>query len=190
MASATTFVDQGDEVAVTAIVERVEELFEAPEFDAFADQVRTTAVVDDIVAFLHARRLRRPPEVTLTLLLPPAQMRDGLAQEASAALQRYAAHHMAEASRSLEISTFEGRARLPWGIVVAIAAIGTALLLNAVLPDNLKWLVIALTPVVTVIVWVAIWNPTESLLYENWGLRREMDLAEILDKIKVDVKAR
>ena len=88
------------------------------------------------------------------------------------------------------VSTFEGRARLPWGIVVAIVAIGTALLLNALLPDNLKWLVIALTPVVTVIGWVAIWNPTESLLYENWGLRREMDLAEILGKIKVDVKAR
>jgi len=190
MASATTFVDQEDAVAVTAIVERVEELFEAPEFDPFADQVRTTAVVDDIVAFLHARRLRRPPQVTLTLLMPADQMQEGAAQQAVDALQRYAAKHLAEAQQSLEISTFEGRARLPWGIVVAIVAIGTALLLNALLPDNLKWLVIALTPVVTVIVWVAIWNPTESLLYENWGLRREMDLAEILGKIKVDVKAR
>lgn len=189
MTSATTFVDQGDEVAVTAIVERVEELFEAPEFDAFADQVRATAVVDDIADYLHARRLRRPPEVTLTLLVPQGQMRAGLAQEASAALRRYAAHHMAEAKRSLEISTFEGRARLPWGIVIAAVAIAIALLLNAVLPDDLRWLLIALTPVVTVIVWVAIWNPTESLLYENWGLRREIALAEILDKIKVDVKA-
>ena len=157
--------------------------------DPFTDQVRTTAVVDDIIDFLHARRLRRPPQVTLTLLLPAAEVRDGLAQEAMAALRRYAVQHMAEAKRSLEISTFEGRARLPWGIVVAIAAIGAALLLNAVLPDNLKWMVIALSPVVTVIVWVAIWNPTESLLYENWSLRREISLTDILDEIKVEVKA-
>lgn len=190
MASATTFVDQEDAVAVTAIVERVEELFEAPEFDPFADQVRTTAVVDDIVDYLHARRLRRPPAVTLTLMAPADQVRAGLAQEATDAMRRYAAHRMAEAQRSLETSTFEGRARLPWGIVIAIAAIGIALLLNAVIPDDFKWMVIALTPVVTVIVWVAIWNPTESLLYENWGLRREITLAEILDKVKVDVKAR
>lgn len=190
MASATTFVDQGDEVAVTAIVETMQQLFEAPELDPFADQVRTTAVVDDIIDYLHARRLRRPPQVTLTLLLPAAEVRDGLAQETMAALRRYAAHHMAEAKRSLEISTFEGRARLPWGIVVAIVAIGAALLLNAVLPDNLKWMVIALSPVVTVIVWVAIWNPTESLLYENWSLRREIALTDILDEIKVEVKAR
>lgn len=189
MASATTFVDQGDEVAVMAIVENVQQLFEAPELDPFADQVRTTAVVDDIVDYLHARRLRRPPQVTLTLLLPAAEVRDGLAQEAMAALRRYAVHHMAEAKRLLETSTFEGRARLPWGIVVAIVAIGAALLLNAVLPDNLKWMVIALSPVVTVIVWVAIWNPTESLLYENWSLRREIALTDILDEIKVEVKA-
>lgn len=189
MASATTFVDQGDSVAVTATVERLEELFAAPEFDPFADQVRTTAVIDDIIDYLHARRLRRPPDVTLTLLLPPGEMRAGLAQDAVAALRRYAGHHMAEANRALEISTFEGRARLPWGIVVAIAAIGAALLLNAVIPEDLKWLVIALTPVVTVIVWVAIWNPTESLLYENWSLRREIALTDILDEIKVEVKA-
>ena len=190
MASATTFVDQGDEVAVTAIVETMQQLFEAPELDPFTDQVRTTAVVDDIIDFLHARRLRRPPQVTLTLLLPAAEVRAGLAQEAAAALRRYAVHHLAEAKQALAISTFEGRARLPWGIVIAVAAIAVALLLNALLPDDLKWMVIALTPVVTVIVWVAIWNPTESLLYENWSLRREIALTDILDEIKVEVKAR
>ena len=149
---------------------------------------RTTAVVDDIVAYLHARRLRHPPDVNLTLLLPADQMREGLEQETGVALQRYASSHMAEAKQALEITTFEGRARLPWGIVVAVIALGLALLLNALLPDTLKWIFIALTPVVTVIVWVAIWNPTESLLYERWAQRREMVVAGILDKVKVDVK--
>ena len=102
---------------------------------------------------------------------------------------RFAPVTLAEARQALEISTFEGRARLPWGIVIAVAAITVALLLNAVLPDDLKWMLIALTPVVTVIVWVAIWNPTESLLYENWSLRREIALTDILDEIKVEVKA-
>ena len=114
MASATTFVDQGDEVAVTAIVETMQQLFEAPELDPFTDQVRTTAVVDDIIDFLHARRLRRPPQVTLTLLLPAAEVRDGLAQEAAAALRRYAVHHLAEAKQALAISTFEGRGACTW----------------------------------------------------------------------------
>ena len=189
MASATTFVDQGDVVAVTAVVECVEQLFEAPEFDPFADQVRSSAVVDDIADYLHARRLRRPPQVTLTLLLPAAELRDGLAQAAKTAVQRYADHHLAKSKQLLEISTSEGVARLPWGIVIAVSAVVILLLLNLALPDNLNKLLSALSPAVTVIVWVAIWNPTESLLYDNWGLRREITLAETLDKIEIDVKA-
>ena len=80
-------------------------------------------------------------------------------------------------------------ARLPWGIVIAVSAVVILLLLNLALPDNLNKLLSALSPAVTVIVWVAIWNPTESLLYDNWGLRREITLAETLDKIEIDVKA-
>lgn len=189
MAAATTFVDEGDAVAVTAIAETLDQLFEAPDFDPFADQVRTTAVVDDVVDYLHARRLRRPPSVTLMVLLPADQLREGLSQAATAAVRRYAAHHLTESRQALEISTYEGRARLPWGIVVAASALAFILLLNAFLPESMNWLLLALSPVVTVIVWVAIWNPTESLLYENWGLNREMVIAGILDNIKVDVTA-
>ncbi len=86
MASATTFVDQGDVVAVTAVAECVEQLFEAPKFDPFADQVRSSAVVDDIADYLHARRLRRPLQVTSMLLLPATELRDGLAQAAKTAV--------------------------------------------------------------------------------------------------------
>jgi len=189
MVSATTFVDQGDVLAVRAVLECVEQLFVAPEFDPFADQVRSSAVVDDIVAYLHARRLRRPPQVTLTLLLPAVEMSDGLAPAVRTAMQRYAAYHLAKSKQSLEISTFEGLARLPWGIAVAVVAVVLMLLLNMTLPDDLDQLLVGLSPVITVIVWVAIWNPTESLLYDNWGLRREITLAEILDKIEIDVKA-
>ena len=73
MATATTIVDHGDEIQVTAEIESLDQLFGAPDFDPFSEQPRTSAVVDDIIAHLRSRHMRRPPAVSLTLLLPPGE---------------------------------------------------------------------------------------------------------------------
>ena len=61
--------------------------------------------------------------------------------------------------------------------------------LHALLPDNLDPLLMALSPVLSVIIWVAIWNPAEALLYESWMLRRQKAAYSILGETRVTVKA-
>ena len=73
MTAATTIVDDGDEIQVTAEIESLEQLFEAPDFDPFSEQPRTSAVVDDIIAHLRSRHMRNQPDVSLTLLLPAGE---------------------------------------------------------------------------------------------------------------------
>lgn len=189
MAAATTIVDKDDVVEVAARVETLAQIFDAPEFDPFGEQVRTTAVVDDITAHLRTRHLRHRPQVALTLLLPPDQHHDGVAAEATAAIQRYAARKVAELAQEIEITRFEGRARLPWGIVVAVMTLLLVIFLNVILPENFELFLVALSPVVSVIIWVAIWNPAEALLYENWMLRRQKATYIVLGKTQVYVKA-
>jgi hypothetical protein len=189
MTAATTIVDDGDEIQVTAEIESLEQLFEAPDFDPFSEQPRTSAVVDDIITHLRSRHMRRSPAVSLTLLLPAGEELNDAVEVASSALKRYADLKTAEMQQEIEITIFEGRARLPWGIVVAVTVIVLVILMNALLPENLEPLLLALTPVVSVIIWVAIWNPAEALLYENWMLRRQKAAYHILGKTQVNVKA-
>jgi hypothetical protein len=96
----------------------------------------------------------------------------------------------AEMEQEIEITIFEGRARLPWGVVVAVMVIVLVFLMNVLLPENLEPLLVAFSPVVSVVIWVAIWNPAEALLYENWMLRRQKVAYRILGKTQVNVKAR
>jgi len=189
MAAATQIVDNGDEIQVTAEIENLEQLFEAPDFDPFSEQPRTSAVVDDIIAHLRSRHMRRKPAVSLTLLLPRGEELDDAVAAASEALQRYAALRKAEMQKEIEITRFEGRARLPWGIAVSAIVIFLVILANALLPENLEPLLVAFSPVVSVIVWVAIWNPAEALLYENWMLHRQKAAYMILGAARVSVEA-
>ena len=189
MATATTIVDHGDEIQVTAEIESLDQLFEAPDFDPFSEQPRTSAVVDDIIAHLRSGHMRQPPAVSLTLLLPPGEELEDAVEASASALKRYADLKTAEMQQEIEITIFEGRARLPWGIVVAVTVIVLVFLMHVLLPENLEPLLIALSPVVSVIIWVAIWNPAEALLYENWMLRRQKAAYAILGRTRVSVKA-
>lgn len=189
MTAPTKIVDSGDEIQVAAEIENLDQLFEAPDFDPFSEQPRTSAVVDDIIAHLRSRHMRRKPTVSLTLLLPRGEELDDAVALASSALQRYAALKTAEFQKEIEITRFEGRARLPWGIIVAVTAVVLVILTNVLLPESLEPLLIAFSPVVSVIIWVAIWNPAEALLYENWMLHRQKAAYVILGKARVNVKA-
>lgn len=190
MTAATQIADNGADIQVTAEIESLEQLFEAPDFDPFSEQPRTSAVVDDIIAHLRSRHLRHKPVMSLTLLLPIGEELNEAVESTSAALQRFAALKTAEVQKEIEITRFEGRARLPWGMTVAVAVVALIVLANILLPENLEPLLLALSPVVSVVVWVAIWNPAEALLYENWMLRRQKAAYIILGQTQVSVKAR
>jgi hypothetical protein len=188
MTAATTITDNGDEIQVTAEIESLDQLFEAPDFDPFSEQPRTSAVVDDIIAHLRSRHMRRWPAVSLTLLLPAGEELADAVEASASALKRYADLKTAEMQQEIEITIFEGRARLPWGVIVAVTVVVLVFLMHALLPKNLEPLLLALTPVVSVVIWVAIWNPAEALLYENWMLRRQKAAYVILGKTSVNVK--
>lgn len=187
MPEQTTIVDHGDTIAVTMRLDNLGELFTAPELDPFTEQSRTTAGVDDLTAHLSARRLRNKPTVQLTIILPPAQVTPGLDAEVRAALGRYCDHEAEQTRRSTAASRFEGFNKLPVGIIVAGATVLISLGLYMLLPDFLQNIAFILTPVITVIVWVSIWNPIEVLLYEGWADRRSLQILKVIRSMAVTV---
>jgi len=167
----------------------IRELFEAPEFDPFVAQSRVTSGLDDIVNSLSVRPLRNPPRIKTTLRLPADQITRDLPAETRAALDRYCEFNLKATRQAMAASKFEGRTKLPVGIAVAAAVVIIAVIIFWLLPDYLAKLAVLLTPVITVIVWVSIWNPVETLLYDRWDERRNLQIHTAIQNMELHIQA-
>ena len=94
--------DNDSKVEFTVRLADLGQLFEAPELDPFVDQPRVTSGVEDMVAYLSTRRLRKLPAATATLQLPRAAATPDAAAMAKTAMQRYCDARIAEAQRATD----------------------------------------------------------------------------------------
>ena len=181
------FAAQEDDGAITFTLRLndLSELFTAPEFDPFVEQLRTTSGVEDMVAHLSTRRLRNHTKALATLQLPPTAIQPDAAATAQAAMRRYCDAQIAGAQRAIATNTFNGRTKLPIGLIAA-GLMFAALMASAwLLPPNLQPLLVLMAPVVTIASWAAIWNPVETLLYENWEERRTTQIHTCLREMEI-----
>jgi hypothetical protein len=188
MTTATTIDAEKSRVEFVVRLEEIQQFFAAPDLDPFVDQARVTAGIDDIVAYLNTIPMRKAPAVKTTLVLPADQLTPDLKAHTQAAIVRYCDFRLEEIRRTMAASHFEWRAKLPVGLLVAVAAVIAFGLIIFLSPDFLKnWLVV-FTPVVTVTVWVSIWNPVETLLYDRWDDRRDFQVYSAIKAMAIEVK--
>lgn len=179
--------DEDGTVEFTVRLDKLRELLEAPEPDPFMDQVRVIAGIEQMASYLYTRRLRKLPSAAATLLLPSAEVAPAAAATATAAVQRFCDVRIAEAQRTIAINKFDGRTKLPVGLAAAVAMVVLLFILIWLLPQDLEPLAAILGPVVTIASWAAIWNPVETLLYENWEERRTIQVFTCLRQITITV---
>ncbi len=187
--SSFTVTSNDGKIAFALRLNALSELFEAPPLDPFVEQLRTTSGVEDMAAYLAARRLRNPPVATATLQLPAAVIDADTAATAHRSMQRYCDVQIAAAQRAIAINNFAGRTKLPIGLLAAGAMVAFLLGLLWLLPEDLQPLIAVLAPIVTIASWAAIWNPVETLLYENWEERRSIQIYTFLRDMAIKVEA-
>jgi len=182
MSSNFTVTDDNGKLAFALRLNALSELFEAPPLDPFIEQLRTTSGVEDMIADLSTRRLRNPLPAVATLQLPRAVITADTAAAAQLAMQRYCDRQIAAAQRAIAT-------KLPIGLLASGVMVVALLALLWLLPENLQPLIAVLTPVVTIASWAAIWNPVETLLYENWEERRAVQIHTTLREMDIKVIA-
>lgn len=166
----------------------VRELFEVPGFDPFDPVARATPGLDEIAADLRTRRRRRLPPPTITLLLPTEQIDAGLEVRVRAAVDRYCAMRIAQARSTRRIVVHEGWSKLRSELVaLPIIALVLALFL-VVAPALPPWVAQLFTPLITITIWVAIWNPVDSLLFDRWAADRTAQVYGWIREMEVVVR--
>lgn len=189
MSSNFTVTDDNGKLAYALRLNALGELFEAPPLDPFVEQLRTTSGVEDMIADLSTRRLRNPLPTVATLQLPRAVIATDTAATAHTAMQRYCDAQIAAAQRAIAANNFNGRTKLPIGLLASGVMVVALFVLLWLLPENLQPLIAVLAPIVTIASWAAIWNPVETLLYENWEERRAVQMHTTLREMDIKVIA-
>ena len=176
MSETTKIISDKHTIEFSLRLNNIHELFEAPAFDPFIPQPRVTSGIDDITDYLNTRRLRALPHIKTTLRLPADQITPDLETATRAALVRYCEFKLRQTRQFMAASRFEGFNKLPIGLLVAALTVVITAVMFLLLPNYLDNALVILTPIVTVIVWVSIWNPVETLLYEGWDDRRDIQI--------------
>ena len=184
----TTVESNESAIQFTIRLDDIRQLFQVPEFDPFVPQARLTSGMDDISAYLATQRLRFIPRLKATLVLPADQITPGLLDETRAAIGRYCAFSLAQTRSHMATSRFEGRSKLPIGLTVAASTFLAVIILYLVLPETASSLLALMTPLVTVIIWVSIWNPMEVLIYDRWADRRELQVATAIQEMEISIQ--
>jgi hypothetical protein len=127
-----------------------------------------------------ARELPLSAPLELAVYLPAGEIREGLETEISQALRNHYAYKAQLAASDLREVLREGRIALLIGVIFLLACnLARELMLDWPFPTVVEMVREGLL----IIGWVAMWRPTEILLYEWWPVRRRQRLCSKLSKL-------
>lgn len=173
-------------------LDTIDQLFNAPDINPFSPEevdVLGEPALLRAVRRLQAHRIRNSNGVQLILELPPDQITPDLEARTQEALQRYCNAKIEDNLLQIRLSRVRNLIGLAMVTVISVIAIGLAyLLLNSVLEnasDTLKGVVAAS---VSVFVWVILWDPMESLLFEWVQPSLENRILRKLQGVDIDIR--
>jgi len=164
------------------------ELFEAPEADAFEEQLRVRSGIEDIVAGLVPLRWSRTTTFEATVTVPASELSDELQQRIAAAVRRHCRRKLGEAAEEEARARFEGYAKLPFAVACSMIA-GVVFAAIHVLPFVPDVVALLLTPLPMLLLWVAAWHCLEVLFFDRWQPRRDQAIYRAIESMAISVEA-
>ena len=173
-------------------LDSIDQLFNAPDINPFSDEevdVLGEPALLRAVRRLQTHRIRNWEGVKLTLELPPDQITPNLEARTQEALSRYCAAKIEDNHLTIRLSRIRSLIGLGMVTVISIVVMGLAyLLFNSLFAgasDTVKGIVAAS---VSVFVWVILWDPMESLLF-NWvEPRLENNILRKLQRVDIVIR--
>jgi hypothetical protein len=174
---------RGERTLIELKLNHPEQLFNSLDPSPFLEKDLDDAA--DAYILDSARELPLPTPLELVVYLPPAELRHGLEAEISQALHSHYAYKAQLAGSDLREVFREGRIALLIGVIFLLACnLARELLLSWPYPTAAEMLREGLL----IIGWVAMWRPTEILLYEWWPVRHRQRLYTKLSKLPLSLR--
>jgi hypothetical protein len=173
-----------DTAVIHLRLERAEDMFQVPEWDATSSDDRFEAGIDYCISDLKSRRSRSP--VRLELELPASRIDPETEPRLRQAVARYCAEGRDRHERERRIARRDGYAALKVGIPIALIGLAIAVATavaqtqeDYTLPNLAGW----------VLAWVGLWYPLDTILFSSVGPKRANSVLTRLQDAEVVVYA-
>lgn len=173
-------------------LDTIDQLFNAPDINPFSDEevdVLGEPALMRAVRRLQARRVRNWDGVQLVLELPADQITSSLEAQTQAALHRYCAAKIEDNKLQIRLSRVRSLIGLAMVTAISVVVIGIAFLLFTRVFTNASQTVEAIVAAsISVFVWVILWDPMESLLFDWVQPRLENNILRKVEDIDIVIR--
>lgn len=143
-----------------------------------------------IIKHLEPGWMRRQKKMHLTIKLPPDQIKPGLKEDVDAAVKRFCREKIEDNKMKLRNLRWNGIRAIPFSILFLGICLGLGRLLGGgvltFIPEGLQ---VIFSEGFTIIGWVSLWDPVETLLFDPIPVKRENEILEYLMDIDIDIQA-
>ncbi len=152
-----------EQIRITMEFNDIKDLFAAPDYDPFDQNSYETAGLDIIANYLEAQPINAA--ASATIYLPQEQITPDLQQRFQEALKRFKDRRIAFNKNEILSNKNDGWRMVVYSaILVIVVSIVAIVLVNFIQNPAIGQLLI---PVVTIILWVIIWQPVQVLFFDN-----------------------
>jgi hypothetical protein len=164
-------------------LERLADMFETPQFDAFSNHPSFESGIDQCIGELRHRPTKVP--VRLEVRLPITEVDQGTAGRLGRALRCYCDQRMTTNERARRTTRLDGLSALKIGLPVALVGLSIAVATtfahpsdDATFPNTAGW----------VLAWVGLWYPLDAMLFAHVSPNRENAVLRRLREAEVLVE--
>jgi hypothetical protein len=183
--------DQDDNSDIVLELSDIRYLLIPPDFNPFSkneEEFMGESAIVRITRRLEPGWMRRRKKLHLTVKLPPDQIKPGLKEDVDAAVKRYCHAKIKDNKIRLANLYWVGLRAIPFSFLFLAVCLSLGRLLGGgvltFIPDSLQS---ALSEGFTIIGWISLWDPVETLLFNP--IRRENEILKYVMDMDIDIQA-
>jgi hypothetical protein len=178
---------QYDNNRIILKLNNIRELLIAPDFDPFSKketEFMGQSAISRIIRHLKPGWSHRNRDMRLTIVLPPDQITPGLADEVQGAIRRYCRVKLEDNEMQLRNIRWSGIRQIPFGFAFLAVCITLGTIFGQI---STSWGSV-LNEGFYIIGWVALWGPTDTLLFDPLPIKRENKILKIMMNIPLVIQ--
>jgi hypothetical protein len=170
-------------------LDSLEQLFQEPSFDPFTPGSRSLSGIDELLYQMRELSGRKQADVRrLVIALPAGAVEPGQSQEVKQALERYCAEMIEQNERELREVRRGGRRQLPYSLVIIFIGGALVYLISVISSTWSSELTTFLMGALSILAWVALWQPFQAFIYDWMPYRRDIAILEQLKSAEVVIE--
>jgi hypothetical protein len=181
-----------EEIQITVEVNDIDHILSPPERDPFSSNITEymgQSAIQRCKAMIREERGWDKRKYRFTFLMPSDQIGRRSIEEIKTAISRYCATLRKDNEIQLQVIMHRGFRQLPFALSLLLVFVISGIVIGSdAVVEMSPLLATAISEGLYIIGWVALWGPTDTLLFEPMELRTENKLLAMMEKVEIEVR--